>query len=180
MFGRWYAGDTLLQGLAQDFEHIAAELGQLIEEEHAVVHQRHLAGHRHVAPADQADIRDGMVGCATWAGRDQRRAVASEAGDTVDARGLDGLGEGHRRQDGGEPPCQHRLARPRRAEQQEVMGRTPASPFGFTRHSGVPMATLLTSLREQVSRDGHIMITPSSNAFASCRSAVSKPSVNQP
>jgi hypothetical protein len=38
MSRRWYAGDSLLQGLAQDFEHMAAELGQFIEKEHAVVH----------------------------------------------------------------------------------------------------------------------------------------------
>jgi hypothetical protein len=38
---------------------------------------------------------------ATWAGRDPRRAVAGEAGDAVNPRGLNGLGEGHRRQDGG-------------------------------------------------------------------------------
>jgi hypothetical protein len=29
----------------------------------------------------------------------------------MDARGFDGLGEGHRRQDRGEPAGQHRLAR---------------------------------------------------------------------
>jgi hypothetical protein len=52
-------------------------------------------------------------GCAKWAGRHQRRAVAGEAGDAVDARGLDGFSQDHRRQDGGEPPGQHRLARPR-------------------------------------------------------------------
>jgi hypothetical protein len=33
-------------------------------------------------------------------GRDQGRAVARQAGDTVEARGREGLGEGHRRQDG--------------------------------------------------------------------------------
>jgi hypothetical protein len=43
------------------------------------------------------------MGGAKWAGRDQRRAVADEAGDAVDTRGLNGLGEGHGRQDGGEP-----------------------------------------------------------------------------
>jgi hypothetical protein len=35
----------------------------------------------------------------------------------VDPRGLDGLGEGHRGQDGGEPPGQHRLARPGGAQE---------------------------------------------------------------
>ena len=50
-----------------------------------MVGQRHLAWHRHVAPTDQPRIRDGVVGGATWAGGDQRRAVAGEAGDAVDA-----------------------------------------------------------------------------------------------
>jgi hypothetical protein len=52
---------------------------------------------------------------------------AGEAGNAMDARGLNRLGEGHRRQDGGEPPCQHRRARPRGAEQEDVMVKTPAS-----------------------------------------------------
>ena len=38
------------------------------------------------------------------AGRDQGGAVAGEASDAVNPRGFNGLGEGHRRQDGGEPP----------------------------------------------------------------------------
>ena len=53
---------------------------------------------RHVAPADQPHIRDGMVGRATRAGHDQRRAVAGEADDVVHAReGVDGPQQaGHR------------------------------------------------------------------------------------
>jgi hypothetical protein len=45
---------------------------------------------------------------ATWAGRDQRRAVAGKAGDAVDTRGLNGLGEGHRRPEGNEAACHRR------------------------------------------------------------------------
>ena len=52
MDGRWYADDTLLQGLAQDFEHMPAEFGQFIEQEHAVVHEGHVARHRHVVATD--------------------------------------------------------------------------------------------------------------------------------
>ena len=66
MSGRWYAGDTLLQGLAQDFEPRASKLGSLIQEAQAMVGQRHLAGHRHVAATDQPRLRDGMVRSATW------------------------------------------------------------------------------------------------------------------
>jgi hypothetical protein len=40
------------------------------------------------------------------------------------AGGLDGLGEGHRRQDGGEPPCQHRLARPWGTKEEQIVSPT--------------------------------------------------------
>ena len=54
--------------------------------------QRHVTRHWHVPPTDQSRIRDGVVGRATWAGRDQRCAVVGPAGDAVDARGLEGFG----------------------------------------------------------------------------------------
>src|SRR5215510_9631075 len=66
------------------------------------------------------------MGGATRTGGDQGGAVAGEAGDAVDARGLKGFGEGHGRQHGGESPGQPRLPRPRRAEHEHMMGRTPA------------------------------------------------------
>jgi hypothetical protein len=95
-----YSCETLLERLAQDRQDMAAELGQFIQEEHAVVGQRDLARHRHVTPTDPPRVRDGMVGGAARAGGDQSRAVAREAGDAVDTRGLNRLGKGHRRQDG--------------------------------------------------------------------------------
>jgi len=90
--------------LPQDLKDMAAALGQCIQEEPAMVGQRHVARHRHVAPADQPYIRNGVMGGATRAGRDQCGAVAGEASDTMDTRVLNGLREGHRWQDGGEPP----------------------------------------------------------------------------
>ena len=89
-------------GLVQDLQDVAAELRQFIQEEHRVVLELHLTRRRHLDPTDQPRIRDGLVGRATRAGRDPRRAVAGEPGDAVNPRGLNGLGEGHRRQDGGE------------------------------------------------------------------------------
>jgi hypothetical protein len=47
----------------------------------------------------------------------RRVTAAGAAGDAVEARGLKGLGEGHRGQDGGEPPGQHGRARPWRANE---------------------------------------------------------------
>jgi len=57
-----YVYETLLERLAQDLEDLAAALGPCIQEAHAMVGQRHVARHRHVAPADQPRIRDGVVG----------------------------------------------------------------------------------------------------------------------
>jgi hypothetical protein len=42
-----------------------AELRPFIVEEYAVVGPRHLARHRHVAPANESHIRDGVMRGAT-------------------------------------------------------------------------------------------------------------------
>jgi hypothetical protein len=104
---RLYLYDTILEWLSQDLQDMAAALGKFIQEEYAMVGQRDLARHRHVPLTDQSRSRDGLVGGAKRASRHQRGAGAGEAGDAVDARRLNGLGEGHRREDGGEPACQH-------------------------------------------------------------------------
>jgi hypothetical protein len=89
---RLYLCDTLLERLAQDFQDVAAELRQFIQQEHAVVRQRPLAGQRHLAPADQPHIRDGVMRGAKGARRDERRAITGEAGDAVDAGGIEASG----------------------------------------------------------------------------------------
>jgi hypothetical protein len=59
--------------------------------------------------------------------RHQGGAITGPAGDAMDARGFDGFGEGHGRQDGGEPPRQQRLPRPRWRDGQNHCNRN-----GFT------------------------------------------------
>jgi hypothetical protein len=59
---RLYVYDTLLQRLASHLQDMTAELGQFIEKEHAVVRERHLARHRHVAPAYQPRVRSSVLG----------------------------------------------------------------------------------------------------------------------
>jgi hypothetical protein len=81
---------------------MAAELRQLVQKENAVVRQRHSAGHRPLPTADQPRIRDSVMGGPKGVGRDDRSAGAGEAGDTMDAGGLEGFGQGHWWQDGGE------------------------------------------------------------------------------
>jgi hypothetical protein len=59
---------------------------------------------------NQPHMRDGVIRSAKRPGRDHRRSGADEARDAVDTRGLNGLGEGHRRQHGGQPARSHGLA----------------------------------------------------------------------
>jgi hypothetical protein len=108
--GRLYSCNTLLEGLAQDCQDVACALGPFIQKEHAMVRQRHVTGQRHLAAADQADVRVDVVGGAKRAGGDQGGAGAGEAGDAVDAGGFNGFGQGHLRQEGGAPAHQQRLA----------------------------------------------------------------------
>jgi hypothetical protein len=54
--GRLYLYDTLLEGLPQDLQDVAAELRQFIQEEHSVVRERDLARHRDLTPADQPHV----------------------------------------------------------------------------------------------------------------------------
>jgi hypothetical protein len=55
---RLYSGDALLQRLAQDFQHMAPKLGQLIQAAHAMVRPRHLARPGEVLAADPPHSRD--------------------------------------------------------------------------------------------------------------------------
>ena len=53
---RLYACEAILERLTQDLQDTAAELCELIQGEHAIVRQQHLARHWHVAFADQTRI----------------------------------------------------------------------------------------------------------------------------
>jgi hypothetical protein len=59
--GRLSVENTLLEGLAQHLQHVAAELRQFIEHHKTMMRPWHLARQRHLPVADQPDIRNGMV-----------------------------------------------------------------------------------------------------------------------
>jgi hypothetical protein len=86
--GRLYLCDAILKRLAQDLEDMALELRQLIQEQDAMVRQRHLPRQGQVAAADQAHIGDGVVGSPERAHGDDGGAPPGEAGDAMDAGGL--------------------------------------------------------------------------------------------
>jgi hypothetical protein len=112
--------------LAPHVREVAADLRPCVQHEHAVVRPRHVARPRHLAAPDQSHLGDGVMWGAARPRGDDRGASAGAAGDAMDARGLEGFGEAHRGQDGGQPARQHRLARPRGPRRSHIMVTTPA------------------------------------------------------
>ena len=110
----------LLQRLPQHLQHAAPEFGQLVEEQHPVVGQRHLAGPRRLSPADQRRLRNRMVRRPERPPR-QQTARRHIPGHGVYLGGLQRLFARQRRQDGRHPAGQHRLARTRRPDHQHVV-----------------------------------------------------------
>jgi hypothetical protein len=86
-----------------------------------MVRQRHVARPRHLAAPDPPHIGERMRRGATRPRGDQCGAGAGAAGEAMEAGGLEGFGEGRGWENGGGPPRQQRLARPRGACHTVVM-----------------------------------------------------------
>ncbi|AKJ01269.1 Hypothetical protein AA314_02895 [Archangium gephyra] len=112
---------AFLQRLPQHLQHVLAELGQLVEEEHPVVRQGQLPGPRGRAAAHQPRVGDGVVGRAEGPLAHHRLLVSQQAEHGVDLRHLQRLVERHRGEDAGQSPGQHRLARARWTAHQDVV-----------------------------------------------------------
>ena len=104
---------------------MALQLRKFVQEQDAVVRPRHLPRPQPLPPADQPHTRNRVVRRTTRARGHQGGAGAGEAGDAVDAGGVEGFGQAHRRQDGDEAAGQPRLPFPK-WRQEEVMVSTPA------------------------------------------------------
>ena len=99
-----------------------------------MVRQADLARARHALPAaDQSRVGNGVMRRAKRPVMQKAAASPQNAGDAVDLGGLDGLGEGQRRQGSRETLGQHRLPGTGRADHQDVVrtgGRHFQRPFG--------------------------------------------------
>jgi hypothetical protein len=73
---------------------------------------------------------------------DQGCTVPGGPGDAIIAHGLVGFSRVHRRQHSGEPPYQHRFARPWGTKEEDVVGRTPASPSASRGHLDMTSANM--------------------------------------
>ena len=111
----------LLQRLPQHFEHAAPEFGQLIEEQHAVVGQRHLARPGRLPAADHGNLRSRMMRSAKRPPGHQPARHARLARHGVYLGRFERLFARKRRQDRRQTPCEHRLARTRRTDHDDVV-----------------------------------------------------------
>ena len=105
---------ALLERLAQRLEHVAAELRQLVEEQHAAVGERELAGTDRAVRRRAARRPTPCSAARAPAARVTSGAAAEQPGDAVDGGDLDRLGDRERRQDRRQAARQHGLARSRR------------------------------------------------------------------
>ncbi len=112
---------VVLERLAERLECRPPELRQLVEEQHAVVRERHLTRARRIPAAHQSRIGHGVVRCAERAALDQTGTRTKTAGDRVDLRRFERFRRRHGRQNARQPPREHRLARAGRTDQQHVV-----------------------------------------------------------
>ena len=112
---------TVFQRLAQDLDDVLVEFGQFVEKEHAVVGERNLARFGYVTAADNAGVRNRMVGRAEGTGRDQGFAGRQGAGNRMDLGRFQRLLHRHLGQDRDDATGEHGLARARWSDHQDVM-----------------------------------------------------------
>ena len=118
--GPGYRDDAGFERFAQNLEHVAAELGQFVEEQHPVVRTRDFAGARARTAADHRGRR-GRVMRRPERTQAPARHIDAVAEDRIDTGGLQRFPIGHRRQDAGKTARQHALARARGADEQQVV-----------------------------------------------------------
>ena len=83
---------AVLERLPQSLDGVATELGELVEEQDAVVREADLAGPHGRAPAaEQPDRRDRMMRRAERAGAEQPSRRTEQSGDGMELRRLQGL-----------------------------------------------------------------------------------------
>jgi hypothetical protein len=106
--------------LAQHFQHVPVEFGQLVEKQHAQMGQRDLARLRRIAAADQ---RGGARRVVRRAERPPPpvRGREAEAARRQQRGGGQRLVVGQWGQQAGQPRCQHRLAGAGRTDHQHVV-----------------------------------------------------------
>jgi nitroreductase len=113
--------DPVLERLAERLESRPLELAELVQEKDASVSEARLARTRPRAATHDRSGGSRVVRRAKGRAVEQGPACREQAGDRVDPRDLERFLERQRRQDPRQAPGQHRLARPGRASEEEVV-----------------------------------------------------------
>ena len=98
-----------------------AEFQHLVQKQHAVMGQAHLARPRLRPAAGERGVRNGVMRCAKRPIDEQAGARRQQPGDRVHGRDFEGVVERQWRQDRRQPSRYHRLAGTRRTHQQQVV-----------------------------------------------------------
>ena len=112
---------TVFQWLAEHFEDVTAELGQLVQEEDTVVCQADFAGLREASTSGHGDVGDGVVRVAERADGDEAAVLAQLAGHRVYFGCLEAFTQRKGRKDGGQALGQHGFATAGRTDKQHVV-----------------------------------------------------------
>ena len=118
------AGDAdhaVLERLAERLQRRPRELGELVEQQHAVVGEARLARPRAGAASDDRGRRRSVVRSTERRRGHERRLWAEQSCNGMDPGDLDRLRLAERRQDPGQPSREHRLARPGGPGEQEIV-----------------------------------------------------------
>ena len=148
--GPGHGDGALLQGLAHGLQHVPAELRQLIQEEDAVVGEADLPGAHERPAARESGDGGAVVRGAEGAAGQEGVAAVQLSGDGPDGAALQGLRAGELRQDGGQAPGQHGLARTGRADEEHVV------PSGGGDLQG-PLGVLLAHDIPEVRQGGEVL-----------------------
>ena len=112
--------DVVFQRLAHHFQGPLGELGQLVEKEDAAARQADLARAWDVAAANKPGMTDRVMRRSERPMLDQWCPARKLVGHRVHARDVQGLVDGHARQDRGQRAGQQRLAGARRPGHEDV------------------------------------------------------------
>src|SRR5262249_25857 len=128
---------TILERLAQRFDSAAAEFGELVEKEYAVVRERHLSGARRIASADEPRLAHRMVRAAGRPPAPSPGRAPQAPRHAIKHARRKSFFERRGRKDRRQAPSEHRLAAAWRADEQEVVTACGADLERTTR-TGLP------------------------------------------
>ena len=113
---------AVFKRLSQKFQYRPWKFRKFIQKKHPVVGQLNFPRSGDAASSDQTRLGNRVMRKTERPVYDQRRGVVEKPGNAVNFRAFQSLFKTQLRKDRSQPPGQHRLARTRRTEHQQIMG----------------------------------------------------------